>query len=592
MIILWFISAYLLAKHLPLPKPLATNVVFRFLVAVALSLIFFSALALVFYFLKVPTSPLGYLLILLITSILIATKFPKNSLKSTKQNLALLLPALIVMLFFGVGTFLDGYGKHNVSQAAILQSISKAEDDAGNHLMLFSRFYMNDNSSLTYDSYTAGYEWATSLLANSITPSWLDPSAIYMVDFYVVFKLVTFSVLILAFTILLFVLYQKYIRQKLTAKHHLLLLSLSLVFGLFIFAPLYRSGFYSFMPILIYILMIVTLLCSITDDKSKRVALPIILSLAVGISTSWFIAAPIALLVSLLLVRPKPKVKGNLIPVLFFAINLVVLCLVLVMLFSAGTISSAPEALTLGGGYPTLSRFFVVSIVVLAAIFAFKNRPSLKKFTNPESLYLGLAIAFVIVLFIYFQLTTGSLTYYYLKLETSVLAVLLPFAIVFLLNILSKYHFAWQFAVLPIFATLYFISQLIASNDYLQYITDWNNKAATLEVNAAVPIVDKLSKPIYDPAQNTCTIIVNKVYIETVNADHIANNTTNRVAENHCLPNNYLTMHNNGQLDLQEFAMLAKRYNVKYQIFTSEQGGGPEIVRGDVSETNVEILNY
>jgi hypothetical protein len=103
--------------------------------------------------------------------------------------------------------------------------------------------------------------------------------------------------------------------------------------------------------------------------------------------------------------------------------------------------------------------------------------------------------------------------------------------------------------------------------------------------------VQKFSNPIYDPAQNTCSIIVNKVYIETVNADHIANNTTNRVVENHCLPESYLSMHNAGELDFQVFADLAQQHGVKYELFTSDLGGGPRIV--NVSDNpNVEILNY
>jgi hypothetical protein len=264
-----------------------------------------------FYFVGVPTSPLVYLLVLLAGSIVAAVKFPKNSLKPTRQDLILLIPALIVALFFGVNIFLDGYGKRNVSQTAILQSISKAEDDAGNHLMLFGRFYMNDNSTLTYDSYTAGYEWSTALLANSIVPSWLNPPAIYMVDAYVVFKLATFGGLVLMLTILLYELYKKYIHRKLTLKHHFLLGALSLVFGLFIFAPLYRNGFYSFLPVLIYIMMIVALLSSITDKKSRRVALPLVLILAIGISTSWFMAVVVGLTVSLLAVIASGATRSS-----------------------------------------------------------------------------------------------------------------------------------------------------------------------------------------------------------------------------------------------------------------------------------------
>jgi hypothetical protein len=596
MIILWLVSVWLLAKFLPLPKMLSGNVVFRFLASIALSLILFSALGLVFYFVNITTSPLVYLLILLAGSILATVKFPANSLKPSRQDLILLIPALLVVLFFGVNIFLDGYGKRNVSQTAVLQSISKAEDDAGNHLMLFGRFYMNDNSTLTYDSYTAGYEWSTALLANSIVPSWLNPPAIYMVDFYVMAKLITFGGLVLMLTILLYELYKKYIHKKLTRKHHFLLGALSLIFGLFIFAPLYRNGFYSFMPVLIYILMIITLLSSTTDAKSRKIALPMILMLTIGISTSWFMAVPVGLLTTGLL-RFARNDKGNarfdITTISLFIVNIIILTLLLIMLFSAGTVGSAGEALGLSGGYPTLSRFFVVAIAVLAAGFVFKNRPSVKKFANLESLYIFLAIGFALLLFIYFQLTSGALTYYYLKIETSVIVALLPFAIIFVLYILKKYNFWWQFSILPIFASLYLISQLVSPNDYVQYITDWDNKAATLEVNAAAPIVKKLSKPIYDPAQNVCTIIVNKVYIETVNADHLANNPTNRNAENHCLPDDYLAMHNAGELNFQTFEMFAKRYNVKYQIYTSEIGGGPSIINvRETQHANVEILSY
>jgi hypothetical protein len=591
MIILWLVAIYLLAKHIPLPKSLEKNVTFRFLISISLSLILLSVLALIFYFIHLPISPMISLTILLLCSILTAYKFPKNSLKPNRQDFLLVLPAMIVVLFFGVNIFLDGYGKHNVSQTAILQSISKAEDDAGNHLMLFSRFYMNDNSTLTFDSYTAGYEWSTSLLANSIVPSWLDPPAIFMVDFYVIFKLATLGVLILMFTLILYESYKKHISSMFKNKHHILLSSVSLAFGLFFFAPLYRNGFYSFMPILIFIMMIITLLLSISDTKSKKIALIYILTLTMGISTSWFIATPIALLVSFILICTfwKKKDFWPLVGMMF--LNVAVLSLLLIMLFSAGTIESADQALLLSGGYPTLSRFFVISIIASTIGFLIINRPKIRKMTNLPSLYIEIAIIFIALIFAYFQFTSGSLTYYYLKIETSVIIAILPFSIIFIFSILKNHNFYWKFLVFPVFIISYMVSQLVSPNDYIQYITDWNNKAATLEVNAAVPIIKKLSMPIRNSDQNVCVIIINKALIQTINADHIANNTSNRIVENHCLPKDYVSMHNSGKLDFQVFVDLARHHGVKYELYISELGGGPIIINS-FDNPNVEILDY
>jgi hypothetical protein len=346
------------------------------------------------------------------------------------------------------------------------------------------------------------------------------------------------------------------------------------------------------MPVLIYLQIIATLLSSTVDKKSYNQTLPIILFLTMGILTSWFLAAAVALLVSVCLVSRhlrsgRPKIFIGLV-----VANFAVLVLILIMLFSAGTISSPAGALTLDGGYPILPRVFVLFIVLLAAGFIYKNRPSLRKLVNLESFYGSVGIIFGLLLLSYFLLTSGTLSYYFLKIETSITVVLLPLGVVFLLEVFSRYRFVWQYSVLLILTGFYISAQLISPNDYFQYITDWNNKAATLEVNAAAPIVQKLSRPIYDPAQNTCTIIINKVYIESINADHIANNTTNRLVENHCLPDDYLSLHNSGQLDFQIFVKLANRHNVKYELFTSQQGGGPEIINFDTNESAVEVLSY
>jgi hypothetical protein len=341
-----------------------------------------------------------------------------------------------------------------------------------------------------------------------------------------------------------------------------------------------------------YLALFYILLLHIKDQKTRLLAVYYGLLLTIAISTSWFIPVVVCLAVLFIIALPLLKSHTRSIVALGIVGGLCPL-LIIYCLFSSETLS-AGDMLTMWGGYPIMHRLFVYIIgLATIAYVIYQKIIAKQQLTSAALLYIIISLLFVILVYVFFIFKQGMVSYYYYKIETTFLAISLPVVLVFGARLLYSYKKALIWLSFVVIGGFYFGSLPSDKNNaYLQYITDINNVAATVEIDAGAVILEKLDQPIYDEAHRTCTIIINKIYQETVNASALANNTTNRPMYNNCMIAGYLDMFNNYTIDFQAFVDKANQNGVPYEIWGKAIDGDLQRLVNVSDQPNVSLHEY
>ncbi|MDR1861653.1 MAG: hypothetical protein LBQ41_01330 [Candidatus Ancillula sp.] len=590
------VAIVILVRYLPLPARLAFNFPFRVLLSISLVFAYYSTFALGTYWSSVKLCPLVFNLVLYVFAAILVL-FGKRELVIAKRSMLDFIPATLVFFFYSACIFMNGFTHLEFSDHKILQNLAKAEDDSGNHLYIFGKFFTDNNSSYFNDSYTAGQEWTTSLLSRSLISSVSDPSAIWMVYFYSFFKVLALALATLALTVFVHKLYRRVVlphAKNKGAGDYIIIQLLSLALAVFIITPMYRNGFYSFVPVLGYVLVICTLLLAANHGGGRLVCIYGFIVLC-AITTTWFIAAPVVLIV-LIVTATRCVHKSKLIWVLPpLTLSLISLILILLLFLTSPETPNASDALLIQGGYPTMPRYFVYAIILIILAFVIYDRVLFRsRSLDLLNVFLMVSTAVLLALYVYMYVAAKGSSYYVLKFETVCLTVFIPVVCVFLIQLVARAKikplYYLTFILVPL---LYFGSVKIfePGNDYLAYVKDFKNNGGMLDLTAEKTIIDKLEHTVSDPIHNDCIVFVTEPYINGIISTNLANNLTNHITLNHCAPSNLNTLYNTNKLTYELFANRANKFGINYRLFLQTSENVRRVVEENPDD-NLEVVEY
>ncbi|GHT81400.1 hypothetical protein FACS1894125_2070 [Actinomycetota bacterium] len=595
--IFFLIAVVLLIRSLPLPQKttpkstqvLCDNLVFRIVLSISLIFAYYEVLALLLYWtgLTVNAPVINLVLLVICAAIYHKNRPSKHTLTrrtfSIKETALDLLPATFVSVITFAGTyFIDGH--FELSSYSIMQSISLASDDVGNHLYIFGKFFMSSNSGYFNDSYTAGQEWATSLLSTTSLPWFTEPTGMTLVYFYVLFKLLSYVFVILSITLFIKFTYKHVVLRDKSAQivDNVVIYGLSIILSYFIFEPLYVFGFYSYIPVLGYLLIAATLLVSLmynnsggVQSKGNYLIFVYGFIITCAISTTWFIAMPCAFLalvicaIKFLNFRELSAAKRT--KLLISASTPIITMMLVFLLFETNPESSgATNSLELDGAFPNMPTYLVQFVVLLTvaalAVNYFFVTP--RKFTA-LSIFTTVTLVFWAAVSIYFTVVVKNSTYYYYKIETLSLTVFIPVVCIFLLQLLSlvKVDFL-KLAVFPLIVVVYFSLFPLSTStaleaQYNNYLTPLNRGWGALDHSIAQTIYTNFNQSITSGDFNKCQVFIDDVYTRGVTQTNFANVLMNNDSDNSISPAESLR----GVCPPPQYDKLADKNKLSYKMF-------------------------
>jgi hypothetical protein len=329
--------------------------------------------------------------------------------------------------------------------------------------------------------YPTGWHAANAAITQAFYPS-ISPGNQTLVA-YAISKLFWFFVLLVIFCRTVLILYKRVIKNKLSLINQLWLICSLYIIGRLTVGGVYEAGAYSFIPQLISGLLIIVLLLQFSQRKNELTNqqgnLFLITITAIGGCLSWVLVLPafsVAILsIAILTIRNTQSwkvIRGLFTKPLYVIplfISVTAVAAQLYIMFSphpVGTSVSFVDGINLSG--PVVTRgvefyiFLVVGLVICLSVLYRLDRTYFK--------YLLLAL---IPLFVFSQLisviqimTVGINNYYYFKVLTLLLVLILPLSIVGFMFLIDKL----EHKKLNLVANLLFISLFILSISFFARI--------------------------------------------------------------------------------------------------------------------------
>ncbi len=324
----------------------------------------------------------------------------------------------------------------------------------------------------TISTYPSGWYVANAMIIKSFDPS-IKVGGQSLVA-YVLTKIFWTFVLAFLFARVIYDLFLFFLRKG--GRKHLWLSNFWLVgaasfFSYYIVVEQFKEGFYTFIPVLISLLIAIPLFIQLTIDKESahnrkfRVLLPIVLIIAC-LTLSWvliFPAVAAAALIAFFVPATKDGIRKNLIALVSEIKNLLPAFVVIVLgILVQLIIITAPSSQSFKTGVDTPGSIAVPSlaffgfVVIGVVLFYLLVKGKLKKAISDLTLLMTFLLAFSLVIYL-FQFATihGSQYYFYKTLDTA-LIIAIPISIVGWLGLLDLINTGLDLA-----ATVMFICGLL-----------------------------------------------------------------------------------------------------------------------------------
>lgn len=518
------LAAWIFDRNFPLNTTLIISTIF-------ISLIYLWSLSFVKNNKSVkPTSPVSYFKLADIISICIAT--------------------LILILALG-GPAVQSFHKYgHVKIQAVVESYLDTSLDDSNHL---SR--INDrlqlNRGVLYESNVTKYVVHGDSIS-TYPPAWHSANAVLIESSYpsikvggqstiayVITKVFWLFILVFCFTRIIFDLFSIFIKSneknKQIYKYVWLVGSITFI-AYYTLLEQFQEGFYTFIPLLIALLLAIPLFIQLSNDKKDpsykpfRVLVPLVLVMT-NLTLSWFLIFPalaLAIIVTLLSPTLNKSIKLTLIKLWQEIIyQLPILLFVILSILAQIWIITAPGSQTFTEGVNTpgaivlhsITYYCFTGIGVLLFYILLKIRQNLSEGITYLLICL-VGISFFI--YIFQTLTIHSAQYYYIKTLGAVMIVAMPMAIIGWLMIIELIlkNYSKLLASAFTLALICFLPLAIGINpvndNLLSYIHGvrpftlsenlymYNN----LSIRARTSIVNRTSESIYFiPGQISPTIV-------------------------------------------------------------------------------------
>lgn len=293
-------------------------------------------------------------------------------------------------------------------------------------------------------SYPPSWHSANAIIIKSFSPSVKEGGGILIA--YTISKLFWFFVLVFCFIKVILNLYRVlFTGTKSTLPSYIWLIGAGGFLAYYILLEQFREGFYSFIPELITILLLLLTLTQFVFDKRDlqtykryRVLAPATLFAASGV-LSWslvlpalFIAIVLCLLSSITIATLKKEVKSLLQAVVHnapFVLVAVAAMLLQLYLLTTGSSRSFSEGINETGAITFHSDWYYLFVAVgLITTVAVAAREQLNILSNGSYLLLSL-LGLALMIYLFQMITAGHTEYYYFKTLNTAMIVAAPLAV-------------------------------------------------------------------------------------------------------------------------------------------------------------------
>ncbi len=359
------------------------------------------------------------------------TKFDLSGLRPSIADLIIIIPALLITggLYCRVITPTKS---HDLS---IVQELTFGVDDTS-HIGMLGDLIRSDGNILsgkragemavtTRSSYPVGWHNSLSIVSSSLIDI-KSGSILKTIKLYFYLKLFSLFTLIAALGVFIVSIF-KSLGSKLSTIIELILAALTtLAISFVLFLPLYFDGFFSFLPALTFLLLFASIIAHGKDNNSK-LAIDVVLCLFIAASAlTWVLTAPI-LLVSFFIMKIVRHKKIRSIPIssylLMFSAASALIAQIYILISKNG--SNIVQAIAAEGGVAKPSHLILFVPLLVYVIYYSRGKKDNGPIYDISALVAPSAFALLSV-YLYVSLKSASITYYFYKLQSVVLVLILP----------------------------------------------------------------------------------------------------------------------------------------------------------------------
>ena len=361
-----------------------------------------------------------------------------------RQDVVLLLPGVLVAGFYVARVILPS----EANGRSMIRATSLATDDTS-HMSMLNALVRNDVNLLAdraeamnvmaipgLSAYPMGWHVSNAVVVASINPSAKDALLDDFIAIYFFVKVASLLLAVLALTIFTF---------QVASSFGFSIGQFWPIFGLYtgiayttmlVILPQFQEGFFSFLAVLIYTPAFVSLLVEgwRTDDQKLQIGDVALLLCVTGSALSWMLTAP-ALLVAFVIAKLHQAQTLRRIPWLTWIgigiAGLMILFQVWDIVHDAGVIIS--DLSNPGGITAPEPVLLFVLLLVLVFLMGKKRLSALASPVIVAMLPLFLSASLILG---YIGLHSTTLTYYFFKFEFAIFVILLPLAVVGLMDAL------------------------------------------------------------------------------------------------------------------------------------------------------------
>jgi len=377
------------------------------------------------------------------------------------------IAAGVILFLIMVGPIVKSWHTfdHHIQLSSVVTDYIDTSLDDSNHL---SR--VNDrlqlNRGVLYETNVTQYVVHGDSIS-TYPPAWHASNALAIKSFdprivvggqsaiaYVITKLAWTFVMVYLFCQTVFTLAYKVVKKsglKQTIINDIFVLGITIFLAYYTLLEQFQEGFYTFIPLIISLMLLVPLLMQLSIDKDSnrtnkyRSLLPLTL-VAVNLTLSWFLLMPaivLAIVISLVYSSKKLDIKKSLLsiwnearlhlPILLFAFLGVIVQIIVIIAPSSQTFTvgvNTPGAIVVH----SVAFFIFIGIGLFASLLLSKQFIQLMRYI---ALLLICMLGFSFFIYLFQIFTVHSAQYYYFKTLDAFIICAIPLAIIGWLSLLK-----------------------------------------------------------------------------------------------------------------------------------------------------------
>lgn len=501
-----FYTLFLCIITIKLPGTLKSNLLFRVIISFLLLLTVFQIETVVFYLFKIVINSeiinIVTLTIIMLIAVLSGNKFSDiKKYKISDVDFKVLIAPVIIIFIVLAGIINLNRGINT----SILSSFLYASDN-GAHIEMFSLNARNDGNlfKTSYQyvhsdedfAYPMGWHNATAIVFRSFVSNVDDIPYIVTVYWYFAMFIMTLFMTLISLSFFVFYFYKKHSKNIKKITTIVVLPIITTIIGFIGIFPLYKMGFYNYLPIIAYTLMASTILLCLENKKELLFSTIIILIMSCGVVGSWILPFPIYLLFSaaVFIYYLMNKSHKEMLIVGLAAAGAFAIGIIVIKKSMLGGISSS--SLANGGGLPqSFDELFISVSLIFGLIYLVKSKIFSNGKINAFPVFLFLIFLGVISLKIYFLIKGYDLGYYYTKFSYMLIVpcgAILMVSIVTLIEERQPHcYFSLPITVIVILAIGMYGNNYSSFSHWINYI----NTAKYLSNDVSKIIIDEYKKP-------------------------------------------------------------------------------------------------